>query len=302
MSHIKGGGRAPFSDEVEDALISLLISIRDPTGTLSSNHDRKREHKRFVKKLVEKHERRSLAQKVNRSESDDLGTKDQQLKIATALTVSSPSKSGPKKVRVELVEAVFGKSTKKSGKTGKDKLGEFKEGSKKVMVLLNTTTVDDVMKEAKSKLRMKKKPTRCFVVEKKTSMDLTGDLRGIKDGDKIYVTCQEIQQTKDDDKMAEAVDKCSLDDGGDAQESDPDPLDAVKHAYIYRKRPRYKARQFKGMLRHPQFQDHFDGLPKLSPERSELPAASCRQKILKALDEERVLVICGHTGCGVSCR
>ena len=165
MSHIKGGGRASLSDEAQEALTGLLLSIREPDIQINSDHDRKREHKRFIKKLVARQERQSLARKVNRDDVAVLESTASQLQLVEGKP-DSEAAAGNKKVRIELVEAVFSvskKSTAKkgsSGRSGKDKANDFKEGSKKIMVFARHDTVDTVMKEAKSKLRMKKKPTR----------------------------------------------------------------------------------------------------------------------------------------------
>ena len=45
---------------------------------------------------------------------------------------------------------------------------------------------------------------------------------------------------------------------------------------------------------------HFDQLHPLSTDRESLPAAVSRGAILKALDTNRVMIVCGATGCGKS--
>ena len=90
---IKGGGRAELSEENANAIVDLLRALRDPKDPLRpvptkrnragdaddgsnadskvesskelSDHDLKRERKRFVKRLVERHERMALARRIN---------------------------------------------------------------------------------------------------------------------------------------------------------------------------------------------------------------------------------------------
>ena len=89
---IKGGGRAELSEENANAIVDLLRALRDPKDPLRpvptkrnragdandgsntdskvesskelSDHDLKRERKRFVKRLVERHERMALARRI----------------------------------------------------------------------------------------------------------------------------------------------------------------------------------------------------------------------------------------------
>ena len=303
-----------MSDEAEQALVSLLLAIREGPTEFASEHARKREHKRFVKKLVTCHERRALAKKLNvvvddNSESDN--KKGAQAKIVEQKNQSSNDEPAThKKVRIELCEAIFKESKSSNKKGGKSsskdnttKSGDFKVGAKKIMVFSQSASVEDVLKEAKSKLRMKKKPTRCFVVSKKISMDLV-NLRGIEDGDKVYVTSQEENEAQD----KKCKGKVTEEEDGDDDENDEndndiivDPLDAVKEAYVRRKRRwNSTATAARAVIEHPKFQNFFHQLPPLSPERAQLPAASCREKILEELDNNRVLVVCGATGCGKS--
>ncbi|CAB9528460.1 Putative ATP-dependent RNA helicase DHX30 [Seminavis robusta] len=300
MSHIKGGGRAPLSEEVEEALTAVLFALREPDTKIQSEHERKREHKRFIKKLKERQDRRALTRKVNQDEGGALETTTSQIQAVTSQLEDNPSSTGNKKVRVELVEAIFGSagnkgSSKKGGKSSSSK-NEYKEGAKKTMVFTLSTRVEDVLKDAKAKLKMKKKPIRCFVVQKKVSVDLVGDLRGIKDGDKVYVTSQE-DPTKTTTASSETKPVPSA-----AADDEEDPLEAVKQAYKQRKRQRRSIRHAprKVLNELPTFSYHFDKLMPLPPQRANLPAASCRETILEALDTGRVLIVCGATGCGKS--
>ena len=299
MSHIKGGGRASLSDEAQDALTGLLLSLREPDVIIKTDHDRKKEHRKFVKKLVARHERRSLARKVNRDDVVALESTASQLKIVEG-EADPEAGAASKKVRIELVEAIFSATKKASNKKGgKDRKGDdFKEGNKKTMVFGRLDTVDAVMNEAKTKLRMKKKPKRCFVVEKKVTVVLKGNLSGIKDGSKVYVTSQE-EPTDNDKKEDSALVAPSSTEPVDDQETDP--LHAVKQVYSRGKCLRRNKNQPTGTGgEHPRFRDCLDKLPELPPERGKLPAASSRASFLAALDDERVLIICGATGSGKS--
>ena len=81
-----------------------------------------------------------------------------------------------------------------------------------------------------------------------------------------------------------------------------DPLESVKQAYVQRKAQRVQKFQKRSpILEHPLFSDHLDKLQPLSEERTSLPAASCRDLILRTVEDNRVVVICGATGCGEYC-
>ena len=67
---IKGGGRAVMSRESQAAVVDLLMrlgcdeeSSGDGKDTLLSNHERKRQEKKFLKRLVREYERKQLRKK-----------------------------------------------------------------------------------------------------------------------------------------------------------------------------------------------------------------------------------------------
>lgn len=282
MSHIKGGGRAPLSEATEDALLNLLISLREPDKKLTSEHVRHREHRRFLKKLQNRLDRNALSQKANKDDTPQ-NTGDQ-LKLVAGQSEKKTAEE--RKIRIELVEAVF--ESKKGGKKGGK---DFKEGSKKILVVQSSTSVRDLLKDAKSKLRMKK-PVDCFIKSNKIIMELEGDLRGIKDDEKVYVTAQPRENKQESGEQAEH----EIDDN-----PDPDPLSAVKVAYRKRQAPRNSSSR-SAPLEHPCFTDYLENLAQLPSERESLPAAKSRRAILQVLDNDRVLLVCGATGCGQSCR
>ena len=314
-SNIKGGGRAILSDEVEEAIVSFLMSRRDNNKELpTSDHSRKREHKRFVKQLVETYERNRLMNKFNnKSKGKDDDEKKTTVATTTKTTGNKKTTSnggGTKKgrndggkVRVTLVEAIYGKGNKKKGVGIK----EFKEGQKKLLVFPRSSSIESIMKEGQTKLRMKKKPVRCFVVENKMEVNLMGDLSGVSDGATIYVTSQQedevVKKKKEGDEQKEEA--SALPGGEQLAEDMVDPLHRVKLAYLQRDRrqPKTKVRGTatrQPLQPHPEFDQHFDKLDELSEERSVLPAAACRKTILEIVQKNRVVVICGMTGCGKS--
>jgi hypothetical protein len=293
MSHIKGGGRAQFSEQVEEALTSVLLALQEPHIKITSEHERKREHRRFLQKLKARQKRQALTKKVNPGQGNNATTAAQVL--ALSQRVAKPAEQ--RKVRMELVEAVFG-SSKDSNKGGtkpsSDPSLRFQDGAKKTLVYAASTSVENVMKEAKTKLRMKKKPARCFVVHENIAVDLVGDLRGIKDGDKVYVTSQEHAKQP---ALPEEENKLN---GEFPDYDDFDPLAAVKEAYRQDKRhqrsPRQPSRRIP--LEHPDVTSYLQQLMPLPSERASLPAATCRESILEALSKKRVMIVSGETGCG----
>lgn len=316
--NIKGGGRAFLSDAAEQALVELLMRRRGWPEP-KSEHDRKRERKRFLKQLVEQYERRHMMKTFNASRSNlqqYQEGKTQQTSAAathtstsasTGTTSTKPTADLNAKVRVELVEAVYSKKGKKSttSNTKDDKAAVFKEGARKIMVFARSTSLADVKKQAQSKLRIKKKPQRAFViVEQKTEMDLVGDLSGISDGVTIYISAQQEAPKEEKAETIEGTIPTANAETTAIEEAMEDPLEPVKQAYAHRRRthPRnhHKINTQRPISHHPPFSDHFDTLPDLSEERASLPAAACRQDILQAVQDHRVVVICGATGCGKS--
>jgi hypothetical protein len=297
MSHIKGGGRAQFSEEVEEALTSVLLALREPHIKITSEHDRKREHRRFLRKLKDRQERQALTRKVNPGQSNK-ASDSTTLAQVMALSQQGAKPVEHRKVRMELVEAVFGssKECKKGGtKSSSNPSVCFQDGAKKTLVFAASTSVENVMKEAHTKLRMKKKPVRCFVVQDNIAVDLVGDLRGIKDGDKVYVTYHQEQA-----KRAAVPEEENQLHWGSPDNYEFDPLAAVKEAYRRNKRRQRSPRQTSRIipLKHPDFTSYREQLIALPCERANLPAAPCRDIILDALSTKRVMIVCGETGCG----
>lgn len=381
MSSIKGGGRAKLSEENQHSIIDLLRDLRDPRDPLLprkrvrgegaaadsgdykdkelSEHDLKKERKRFLKKLVERHERVALSKRLNAasaaavaapqdaSSAEVADTSEQIQSLALDVDAKAPQAGNStvdtelsEKVRIVLVEAIYssdkGKASskdkkdkkkdskskddkkKKSSKKDKAASHPWKEGStRKTMVLKRSDPVKELLKQAKSKLNMKKKAVRCFYVDNKSKLeiDLETNLAGLEDGSVVYATSH-VAEANVDKKKKKDDDECE-DDVADREDEVidvPDPLEPVKRAYAERKMRRSMRRSQRGkksgskdgqgargsLVEHPTFADHLDKLEELPKGRAELPAASYRSKILSALDSSRVVVICGATGCGKS--
>ena len=385
MSSIKGGGRAKLSEENQHAIIDLLRDLRDPKDPLLprkrvrgegiatdssdtkdkelSEHDLKKERKRFLKKLVERHERVALSKRLNAasasaavaaapqdaSSAEVVDTSEQMQSLALEDDAKAPQAGintddteVSEKVRIVLVEAIYpsdkgkasskdkkdkkkdskskdDKKNKKSSKKEKSPSHAWKEGStRKTMVLKRSDPVKELLKQAKSKLNMKKKAVRCFYVDNKSKLkiDLETNLAGLEDGSVVYVTSHSAEANADKKKKEKDDNECE-DDAVDQEDEAidvPDPLEPVKRAYAERKMRRSMRRSQRGkksdrkdgqdargsLAEHPVFADHLDKLEELPPARAELPAASYRTKILSVLDSSRVVVICGATGCGKS--
>lgn len=335
-SRIMGGGRAPLSDIAEEGLVSLLMTLRHPEKVRSKSAAKRiQEQKQFTKKLVERYERERASKKINNSASDvngadssgkgakvddDVGSTSKP--SATTPQAVSKKEPGPintnttatgGKVRVELAEAIFSESKKGSGKSksnknkgkdkGKDKDGiSFKEGNKKVIVFTRSTTIPELLKQAQSKLRMKKKPGRAFILEKGSStieVDLRTDLAAIEDGTTIYISQDESSKKPVADKGRDEKTETST--STEDQNGPEDPLELVKKAYFSSRRKNtenHNRRRQRPEAEHPNFTGHFENLSTLPEARAVLPAASCRERILQSVQENRVTIICGATGCG----
>lgn len=213
-------------------------------------------------------------------------------------------------MRLDIVEAVY--------KKGSDDNESWKPGSiKKTLVLERCTTVDEVLKLAQAKLKLKKKPNRVFCVQqekkkkKQLEIPLTTNLAGLSDGATIFVSIVPIKA----EKTKTAAHRTSKDahfppdeDIDDANDSSGvalpiDPLEAAKEAYALKEQSRSSGNShttgtFKERVA---FTPHLDQLCPLTAERDQLPAASFRRDILEAMDKSRVVIICGETGCGKVC-
>lgn len=334
-SSIKGGGRAILSHEVEEMIISLLYDSRqrenpllpkegngivDTDATFDDEDDnrcfcdlskdeKKKEKKKFIKRLVKCHDQQVLARKFN---GKSIETNVDEVKPGPTGSKgvradSTPNKdlnvrnSTSDKVRVDIVEAIFkdgGKNSKSKKSTSiSKKLKDgpiWKEGTRKTIVLLRCTNIKDFMTQCKSKLKMKK-PTRVFYVDKdsKLEIDLTNDLSGLHDGAVVYVTSHQEKDTSGETKATEKLDELEI-------EEDVvlvDPLESVKKAYSIQQKRFLRAGK-KRIVNDatPPFTNHLQNLDELSEERSKLPASNYRSDILASLDTSRVVVICGATG------
>jgi len=331
MSAIKGGGRATISSKIEDEIISLLYDVRDrnnpllskevvsdpdaPTNSFNdlSDHDKKKERKRFLKKLLKCHKQLQLSNRLNRRAIDGEAT------ISTPSSVISPSASTPAvqtheqnkgKVRIDIVEAIFKKEdtkkkTKKSSKSSSSSKPSRKKSwidgsTRKTIVLPRSTSVKDLLKQCKAKLNMKK-PTRVFFVDgnSKLEMDLIHDLSGLQDGDVVYAT-SDAKKKKDAPEGGNNKQEQSTDDKSEAVVVQEDPLVAVKKAYRNRTRNIRSTKHIPSNERLLPFQSFLQKLEPLSEPRTKLPAAAYREEILSSLDKSRVLIVCGATGCGKS--
>lgn len=273
-SSIKGGGRVDLTSDLEDAIVDLLKSRRNPQHPLlpisEEHNDDSTSRRRFLKRLIESHERHTLSVQLNQVSL--IEEKDPASKRASS--AKAPIKSTGGKVRFDVVEAVY-KSPDK-----------WKPGSsKKTIVLDRSTPIAVLLKQAKDKIKMKKKALRCFYVERKIELGLTNNLEGLTDGAVVYVTSRaavKTEQTKEGE-------------GGDDDLVLPDPLDVVKKVYAQRAR----RQRVRVTLEPPQPFGEQD-LPDLPDFRAQLPAAKFRKEILQALDQSRILILCGATGCGKS--
>ncbi len=277
MSHIKGGGRVSLSEVAEDFLIDCLMRRRKCWPTDPSKHDVKRERKRFVKRLVETYDRQQAHTQVNPLEIADESS------FPTNSPIALLEPTG--KVRVELVEAIYSKSK-----------SSFKTGAKKTIVVARNTPVPEVLLQAQSKLRMKK-PVRVFVVsgKSKQEVELETNMAGIPDGSILYVSSTSIAKKETTESSSSSREQTI------ENQTYSDPLDAVKKAYSKQRQERRRAPPGVSLpAPHPTFSNHFQSLPPLTETAFALPAAHSRLDILQAVQDHRVVVICGTTGCGKS--
>lgn len=337
MSKIKGGGRAQLNSDAEESIISLLYDLRDPKNPLRtadtikhgiteegdeiiarnrksyadlSDHDRKKERKRFLKNLLKHHNRVVLSNKFNQAPAASASTSFPNTTVSAVATKTSraiEASESSGKVRIEIVEMIFKekkdkpkkdeKKKKKSSK--KEKKGHtWKEGTKKILVLPRCTTIKQLMVQCKAKLKMKI-PTRIFIQDKDTNqeVDLEQDLQGVQDGTIVCATSYSppapLEETPEDSE------KGTLQEEGE-EFMIVDPLENVKKAYRTSTRKKHKENTVKVPLNEPlpPFSDAINKLEPLSDSRSKLPAANYRSEILSSLDSSRVIVISGATGCG----
>lgn len=290
-TQIKGGGRGVLSDETEEELVLLLMKLRG-LPVPESKHDRQRECKRFVKRLVAQHERQTAYKAVNDMDTTVGSSSALTTTTSTTTKTSAAAASVEGKVRIELTEADFSKASSKQ---------PFKAGSKKVLVVPRATTVTELCEQAKAKLRLKKTPNHVFVTPKKgLQVPIEADLRGIKDGCTVYVTVQQNASSCAEKSTEIEEAKKSSENEDDTL---PDPLFAIKQAYRKRSSSlptKRRRKSFKSFTE--QFYQVPDEaqLPPLSEEQSTLPAASQRVPVLQAVQNHRVVIIRGATGSGKS--
>jgi len=339
MSNIKGGGRAQLTNEAEESIISLLYDVRDQDNPLRprnstqrrkilfndlSDHDKKKERRRFCKKLLKCHTQNVLANKLNNAPllegevGGNVSSQNQQPVAALSSNSQQHQSSSSSdvaagaggKVRIELVEAVYkmkkddsSKAAKKTKKESKkdSKKKPWKEGSsRKTLVLPKSTLAKELVAQCKTKLKMKK-PTRFFVLDKdsKLEIDLTHDLSGLNDGSVVYATSYTFPPPSKVENLKQIPAEVS-------EEQQPedeiifDPLESVKQAYKMHSRRSAGKESAKNIIpdKRPSFSGALDKLEPLSQARSQLPAAAFRSKILASLDSTNVIVISGATGCG----
>ena len=323
--------------DTEECLTRLLMSIRKVDGIESSSA-----RKKFVKGLADRYALQSSHAKLNNIGSSSIKNTNVNgitctLEKGMKLSSSSEQTVSSNKVRIDIVEAVFvtvsssstkssssSKSSQKKNDKGSVPSVTWKPGDKrKTLVLPSSTSIKELLKVAKSKLNMKKKPIRCFYVDESSKLseksskskkrkeqdknhslviDLCNDLSGINDGDVVYVTSFNGLQSTDSD------DKCELGDGLNEYESDNSNIEALKRVKrIYMHRQNYSERYSqKGIYKDVDIQtkcnfclaSSSEHLVPLSYERTQLPISQYRSEILSCIGIAQVLVICGSTGCG----
>jgi HrpA-like RNA helicase len=281
-SSIKGGGRVELTPEMEDAIVDFLRTHRDPKNPLlplissipeeESDHDAAHKRKRFLKRLAACHDRQQLCNNLNKQTPEI----SKQEPSRSHLSGTNLGKGG--KVRLDVVEAVYKKDNPKWTASS----------SRKTLVLERSTCIQELLRQAQSKLKVKKTLVRAFVLDKQSNleMDLTNDLEGVENGSLLYVT-EHVGSTSAGGKQSEEEEQDEL----------PYPLDAVKEVYK-RRLFRLKGHRNASVPFPTTFSEHLGKLEDLSPSRASLPAASFREKILQAVDRSRVVIISGSTGCG----
>lgn len=350
-SKIKGGGSAIMSDATKQALISLLMQLRGPSGVdeatapSSSDHSRKRNERRFLKDLVEEYERKQLSHRYNltsippekcelggargdsitvtikNSESSRSVREDKKMSTTTnsASPTASVQKDSGEKVRVEFVEAIFKSSpdkkkssnqddakSKNKKKTGQQHNLGFKEGIRKVAVVNKTTTIKDICKQGQSKLNMKKRPVRAFLVlsgdetatGKPKIVDLETDLSGVDDGTYIYLSLTPAEDTTH--RLQQQIDQSMGKDGESEEETTVavDPLDQVKQAY--KQQNRQTSHRRRGGEKEQQLGSSAMPTKEIMECRAKLPIAACKTVILSTIRSNLVTIICAATGTGKS--
>lgn len=305
-----------MSQESQHAIIDLLFTLDSSNhdinlSDVSSKHERKRLEKKFMKRLVCRHEQRQLQQRFNAASS--FGSNEGATTLSrvhrpvethqpTASQTSSTIKTNPN-VRIELAEAIFSKTSddKKKQKIGDDKkkskkvkdANDFKIGTKKVVVVPRTTTISDLLKQSQSKLKLKKKPVRVFIQTSTSNIfELDRNLGSIDDGTVLYVSITPALSERDGTSEAEGGENDNAD---DETEDAVDPLEQVKRAYLQQE-------VHKQQKQYEWIDEIVDEAQRCRHEqtRAKLPVAPHRQFILDTIAENGVVILSGNTGSGKS--
>lgn len=327
MSSIKGGGRAKISSDIEESIILLLLRLRDSKNPLLprsttpatgsdadngeilhhhtsfddlSDHDKRKERKLFLKKLLKCHQHQQLSQKLNVKQVQSSSHGATSATSATVYKADNIESTG--KVRIEMIEAIVKSDDKKKSKKSsknesrKSVSSKWREGgTRKALVLPRATHVKELKKLCKAKLQMKT-PKSLFIIDKdsKAEMELISDLSGLDDGTLVYATSSDV--FKDEDNSKEVA-NLMLDAKSEESSQLIDHLQPIKDVY------RMHKMNYKRQINYineplPKFGPSLSNLEPLSEARAALPSAAFRKDILRSLDDSRVLIICGATGCG----
>jgi ATP-dependent RNA helicase DHX57 len=241
----------------------------------SSDHDIAYIRRKFLRRLIVCYDKHNLSLRLNGKSL----RKGEELSNSISNDVYDDKTMSKKtRVRFDIKEAIY-KTPKK-----------WKEGSiKKTLVLSRLTDIDTLLKQAKDKLRMKKKAIRCFYQDRSNlELELIHNLEGLEDGAILYVTSQPRIGNDCGDTSEEAI----------IEDNDiPDALEMVK--LVYRKLSAQSSQKLL-QLQISNQDSMVKELPTLPSFREELPIYSYRRKILTTIARCRVTVICGATGCGKS--
>ena len=242
--------------------------------------------------------------------------------------ISSTSDDIRPNVRVELVEAVIrndarGKK-KKIGDGDGNRIGagnddgptRFDVGVRSVMVLPRTTTVGELLKKSRARLKMRGNPMRAFFfmrdVEGGREVEVDRDLMTVEDGTVLYVSStpraartngKRVDGIDDDDDGDGVGDDDRENDNDDDKIPIVDPLESAKRVY------RRQEGGMRGRRRYPRGRPegtHVDEVVDADRRlyhvaaRSNLPISSHKEQILRAVRDSGVVVITGSTGSGKS--
>ena len=291
-----------MSEETYNELVDLLMGVDDDaddaddkTKKKESDHHKAKARKKYIQRLQESYQKSKFAslQETFMSEGNH----------AHSGSSAGPASSAPvvveKKIRLEIIEIVYPMDNQKSSKSSSKSKSKnkFKEKSKKLLVVPNTTIIEAFLKQAKSKLNLKKPVTRCFIIKESVELDLMttdSSLRGLSDGEKIFICCQE-------DKLNKAKQPQQADDVVELSgEDDQDPLEAVKQAYS-QKDKKYTRQNKRAMISENfDFRPVLDNLLELPQARASLPAGDKRREFLELASTHRVVIVTGETGSGKS--